>query len=78
MSQWSRIRQSCLPCCAQSAADDLREQDFRFRRPGQDDAAHVPVNAGGQRADVADDLDLAIAQSLADALRSSGGVSMST
>jgi hypothetical protein len=44
---------------AQSAADHLNKQHFRFGRPRQDDAAHIPVNAGRQAADITDNLHLA-------------------
>ncbi len=46
---------------AKTTADDLGVEDFRFGRPGQDDAAHVPVHARRQRVDVADHLDLTLA-----------------
>ena len=58
---------------AQAAADDLRVQDLGLRRPGQDDAADVPVDAGRQAVDVADDLDLAFAEPPADPLALVGG-----
>jgi hypothetical protein len=44
---------------AQPATDHLDEQHLALGRAGEDDAADIPIYAGGQAADVADDLDLA-------------------
>ena len=53
---------------AQPSSDDLDVEHLRAGRPGKDDAADVPVDTGRQAVDVADDLDLALAEPSSDAL----------
>src|SRR5262245_40727269 len=57
----------------QSTPNDLHEQNFRFRRPCENDASHIPVNAHGQHADIAHDLDLTTSEFTADFIALSSG-----
>ena len=53
--------------CAETATDDLDVKHFRFCWPGEDDAGHErQVRAGRHAADVHNDLDVAVPQSMAD------------
>ena len=51
---------------AQAPADDLDVKAFRFRWPRQNDTANVPINAGRQASDVADNSDLSGVEFFAD------------
>src|SRR5437016_4007700 len=51
----------------QASSDDLDIQNFAVGRAGKDDAAHIPVDAGGQSPNVTDDLDLASVKLAAEA-----------
>ena len=62
----------------QAATDDLHVEHLRLGRPRQYDAAHVPIDAGCQRADIADHADFASIEALAIASRSSIEVKAST
>jgi hypothetical protein len=57
---------------AQAAADHLHEQHFGLGRARQDDAADIPVDAGGEAANIADHLDVAVGKTLGDDLTLGG------
>src|SRR5262249_31906361 len=52
----------------QTATNDLYKQDLRFSRPRQYNASYVPIDAGGQNTDIADDLIFAGCELVADLL----------
>ena len=52
----------------QTAPDDLHEQNLGLGWSCEDDAPHIPVDAHGQHADVAHDLELASSEFAADLL----------